>query len=40
MVRRGAEASWPASVPQREGTGYRSQDGEGVGLWSIDDGSS
>jgi hypothetical protein len=27
----GAEASWSASMPRLEGTGYRSQEGEGVG---------
>jgi hypothetical protein len=26
----GAETSWPASLPRLEGTGYRSQEGEGV----------
>jgi hypothetical protein len=26
----GTKASWPASTPQLEGTGYRSQEEEGV----------
>jgi hypothetical protein len=29
VARRGAEASWPASMPRLEGVGYQSQEGEG-----------
>jgi hypothetical protein len=28
-MRRGAEASWPTSMPRLEGTGYQSEEGEG-----------
>jgi hypothetical protein len=34
------EASWLASMAWFEGAGYQSQEGEGVRLWSIDEGSS
>jgi hypothetical protein len=30
VARRGTDSSWPALMPQLEGAGYQSQEGEGV----------